>query len=70
VTAGIRFHVYQAPTKKDWRWRLFAPGNLLLAVSGLAYATPGDCIDAINAMASMISDPVIEIRRGTRLNPG
>jgi uncharacterized protein YegP (UPF0339 family) len=64
IVAGAFFVVTPSPKKRDWRWYLFAPGGLLMAISGLAYASPAECIDAINALvdAVMMADPVIEVR--------
>jgi uncharacterized protein len=40
------FVIYQ-DAAKEWRWRLWAPNNRVMADSGEGYKHKDDCIDAI-----------------------
>ncbi len=48
------FYVY-LDQQREWRWRLYAANNRIIANGGEGYHNKQDCIDAINLVASKTS---------------
>ena len=55
----MQYVMYQ-DQKNEWRWRLFAANNRILADSGEGYKNKADCLAAINLVKSSSSAPVYE----------
>ena len=51
------YEVYKG-TNGQWRWRLFAANNQIIANSGEGYANRGDCLGAIELVKSSQDAPV------------
>ena len=51
------YEVYK-DTNGEWRWRLFAANNQVIANSGEGYANRGDCLSAIELVKSSQDAPV------------
>ncbi len=47
--------------QQQWRWRLVAANNRIIANSGEGYWNKDDCLDAINLVKGSYSAPVYEI---------
>ena len=45
---------------REWRWRLRAANNQIIAVSGEGYVAKSDCLHAINLVKSSHDAPVKE----------
>lgn len=54
----MRFLVYK-DVKGEFRWRLYAANNRILADSGEGYNRKQDCIDAINLVAACNGVPIL-----------
>ena len=44
----------------EWRWRLLAANNRIIAVSSEGYHNKRDCLAAINLVKSSYSAPLVE----------
>lgn len=53
------YWVYQ-DTNKEWRWRLRAANNRIIATSGEGYVNRQDCYHAIQLVKSSSAAPVQE----------
>jgi uncharacterized protein YegP (UPF0339 family) len=58
----VFFSIRQTPNgKQEWRWRMFGPGQKLIAVSGLGYGDKESCVQAIRDLAPLSAQPDIRI---------
>jgi uncharacterized protein len=58
----MRFKVYRSGLiRRGWRWRLFANNNRILADSGEAYQSKGDCLNAIQLIRDEAANAPVEI---------
>jgi uncharacterized protein YegP (UPF0339 family) len=55
--AGLTYHVYR-DAHNQYRWRLLAGNGRIIANSGEGYFNRGDCIHAINLVASSSGTPI------------
>lgn len=55
----MRFHVYQ-DHQRQWRWRLYAANNRIVADSGEGYVNKADCLSGVQLVKSAWNAPVIE----------
>jgi len=53
------YHLYQ-DTSSQWRWRLIAANNRIIANSGEAYHNKTDCVAAINLVRGSGNAPIRE----------
>jgi uncharacterized protein YegP (UPF0339 family) len=53
------YFVYQ-DANRQWRWRLHAANNLIIANSGEGYYNKPDCLAAINLVKGSASAPIKE----------
>lgn len=51
------YEVYK-DTGGEWRWRLWAANNRIIATSGESYTNRTDCIDAIALVKSSQDAPI------------
>lgn len=55
----MRYKVYK-DNKGEWRWRLLASNNRVLADSGEGYKNKQDCLQAIELVKRSFTAPVEE----------
>lgn len=55
----MNFHVYR-DTRLEWRWRLRAANNRIIADSAEGYARKGDCLAAIRLVKGSGNAPIFE----------
>jgi len=56
----MRFHVYK-DRAGEWRWRLLAGNNRIIADSGEGYNNKQDCLHAIGLVMGTAAVPVYEV---------
>lgn len=56
---AMRFKVYK-DYKGEWRWRLLAANNKIIADSGEAYTNKQDCLHGISLVKQSYNAPVEE----------
>lgn len=56
----MTYYLYK-DTAGQWRWRLTATNNRIIANSGEGYFNKQDCIHAINLVAASSGAPIREI---------
>lgn len=56
----MAYYVYK-DTQSQWRWRLVAANNRIIANSGEGYWNKTDCLGAINLVKGSYNAPVHEI---------
>ena len=56
-SATVYYEVYK-DTNGEWRWRLWAANNKVIADSGEGYANRTDCLSAIELVKSSQDAPV------------
>jgi uncharacterized protein YegP (UPF0339 family) len=55
----MEYQVY-TDASSQWRWRLQAANNRIIAVSSESYVNKQDCLNAITLVKSSSSAPVVE----------
>lgn len=56
----MAYYIYR-DTANQWRWRLVAANNLIIAVSSEGYWNKADCENAINLVKVSYSAPVYTV---------
>ena len=56
----MEYHTYK-DTNGQWRWRLLAANNRIIANSGEGYYNESDCLHAINLVKSTSTTPVYKV---------
>ena len=56
----MTYQVYK-DIQNQWRWRLRAANNRIIATSGEAYINKSDCLHAINLVKGSASTPIHEV---------
>ena len=44
----MRYVIYRSRFRRQWRWKLLAANNRVIATSGESYANYADCMSGIN----------------------
>ena len=58
----VFFSIRQTPSgKQEWRWRMFGPGQKLIAVSGGGYGDKESCVQAVRDLSTLSAQPDIRI---------
>jgi uncharacterized protein YegP (UPF0339 family) len=64
VSQPFFFMVVQSPgAKKEWRWRMYAAQDRLVAVSGEGYADKAACVQAVDLLSAQSARPDIRFSR-------
>lgn len=56
----MKFEVYQ-DARKEWRWRLRASNNSIIAVPGEGYVRKADCLRGIELVKQSADAPIVEV---------
>ena len=56
----MEYHMYK-DTNGQWRWRLLAANNRIIANSDEGYYNESDCLHAINLVKSSSTAPVYKV---------
>ena len=54
----MRFELYKHWLTRQWRWRLRAANNRIIATSGESYHNMSDCLNGISLVKKSIDAPV------------
>jgi len=56
----VKYQMYK-DVRRQWRWRLLAANNRIIANSGEGYVNKTDCLAAINLVKASSKSPVYEV---------
>lgn len=56
----MTYYLYK-DAKFEWRWRLRAANNKIIAVSGEGYKNKSDCTHAIALVKQSANAPIVEV---------